>query len=292
MKILIGGCGWLGTALGRRLAAEGHEVIGIRRDPAHEPALRGAGIEPLTLDLNDDGDRGRLPDDADVVVSAVSAGGRSIEAYRAAYLEATGALLDAAARGGVRRFVYVGSTGVFGQTDGSEVDEETPPLPSSPTARILVEAEERVLGAGSAAERPGRVVRLSGLYGPGRYGVLERVRSGRLALGPGEDAWMNWCHLEDAVRAVRAAARVDTSRRVFHASDAHPPRRRDFVTWVAGRLGIDPLTVEDGGLGPPSLPRANRRIRAERSRRELGIELAYPSFREGLEPAFDAESAK
>ena len=277
--VLVAGAGWLGSTLSRVLAGQGHRVTAVRRDPSRAEALASPGVTPLALDLCAPGAAGRLPRDLDAVVACQSAGADGEAAYRRAYVDATGTLLDALRSSGhPAALVYTGSTGVFGQRDGSEVDESTPPAPASPAAEVLVLAERLVLGA-SGPDLRTVVLRLSGLYGPGRIWPVERVRGGQIALGPGDGAWLNLCHLDDAVAAVAAALERGVSGRVYHASDAEPVRRRDLVTWVAGRLGIPPPRLPEGARAPP-LP--DRRIRAERSRQELGLALRHPSFREGL----------
>lgn len=282
MKVLIAGCGWLGRALGRALVQDGHDVVGVRRDPAACHGLLALGIRPLVLDLTAPGALGRLPPDAGAVIACQAAGGRDAETYRRTYLQATAPLLELARRNRQLRLVWIGSTGVFGQTDGSEVDERTPPLPVGPTSAVLVEAERRVLDAAVEDGLSACVLRLSGLYGPERYGVLDRVRDGRLGLGPGDDGWMNWCHRDDAVRAIRALIDGGQRGRVYHASDAEPTRRRDVVRWIGERLGLDPPLVQRGAASDSE--RANRRVSARVTRQELGLTLAYPSFRDGLEP--------
>lgn len=279
MHVLVAGCGWLGTALARRLVERGDRVTGIRRDPTRAAALRALGVEPLALDLSAPGAAERLPT-VDAIVACQAAGGDGADAYRAAYVDANRALLAAAARGGARALVYTGSTGVFGQRDGSDVDESTPPAPASPSAAVLVEAEALVRGAASGALRAA-VVRLSGLYGPGRTGLAERVRSGKLALGPGDDAWMNFCHLDDAIAFVLAALERGEGGAIYHGSDAEPARRREVVEWIAARLGIPAPRTGEPAAGP------SRRIRSERTRAALGVTLAYPSFREGLAPLLE-----
>jgi len=247
-------------------------VTGIRRDPGRAEALRGLGVEPLALDLAAQGAGERLPA-VDAIVACQSSGADTAEGYRAVYVTATGALLAAARRLGGVPLVYTGSTGVFGQRDGSDVDEATPPAPASPTAAVLVEAERQVLVAG------GRLLRLSGLYGPGRIGLIDRVRSGAMALGPGDDAWMNWCHLDDAVAFVLSALARGTNGATYHGSDAEPPRRREVVNWIAAQLGVEPTRRD--APGPPG---PNRRILSEKTRAALGVTLRYPSFREGFAP--------
>ena len=152
MKVLIAGCGWLGRALGADLVADGHRVIGVRRSAEGLAALPALGIEPLELDLaaaNDD----TLPAALDAIVACQAAGGGTAQAYRRAYVDATQRLLDHAARSDARVAV-VGSTGVFGQTDGGDVDESTPVQPVGETAEVLARSEELV----SEAARSGVAV--------------------------------------------------------------------------------------------------------------------------------------
>jgi nucleoside-diphosphate-sugar epimerase len=280
VHVLVAGCGWLGAAIARRLVERGDRVTGIRRDPARAAALEALGVEPLAIDLAAPGAAARLPA-ADAVVACQSAGADGEGPYRAAYVDANRTLLEAARTRGASAFVYTGSTGVFGQRDGSDVDEETPPAPASAAAAVLVEAEALVRGAAGPSLRAS-VVRLSGLYGPGRAGIADRVRSGKLALGPGDDAWMNFCHQEDAVAFVLAALDRGAPGAVYHGSDAEPARRRDVVEWIAGRLGVEPPRADSAAPGP------SRRILSGRTRAALSVKLAYPSFRDGLAPLVPA----
>lgn len=274
MHVLVAGCGWLGTAIARRLVSRGDRVTGIRRDPGRAAALAALGVDPLAIDLSDPAAEPRLPA-VDAIVACQSASSDGEAPYRAAYVDANRTLLAAAERVGARAFVYTGSTGVFGQRDGSEVDESTPTAPASAGAAVLVEAERLVTAAASRGLRAS-VVRLSGLYGPGRVGIVERVRTGALALGPGDDAWMNFCHLEDAVSFVLAALDRARPGAIHHGSDAHPARRREVVEWIAARIGAAPRRAEAASPGP------NRRISSAATRAALGVTLVHPSFREGL----------
>ena len=274
MHVLVAGAGWLGIALVKAFLARGDRVTAVRRSSERLLLLQQLGASALPLDLSGAHALDRLPRDLDAIVACQSSKADSPDAYRAAYVDVNRTLVDAAGRGSARALVYTSSTGVFGQRDGREVDEGTPPEPASRTAEVLVEAEHVILEA-TAQGLNAQLVRLSGLYGPGRYGVLDRVRSGALGLGPGDDAWMNFCHLEDAVAFVLAALDRGASGAVHHGTDAHPVRRSDVVRWIADRLGIEPATGVVAS-GP------NRRILSERTRSALQLELRYPSFREGL----------
>jgi nucleoside-diphosphate-sugar epimerase len=271
MHVLIAGCGWLGEAVAARLAERGDRVTAVRRDPARAEALRAPGVTPLALDLADPGAPARIPHDVEAILALQAPREAGEAAHVRAYLQASAHLLEAARDRGARPLVFTSSTRVFGQEDGSEVDEATPPCPAGTAARILLEAEALVRGGA------GRVVRLSGLYGPGRYWMVDRVRSGAFALGPGDRAWLNSCHRDDAVEAVLAVLDRGRDGAVYHATDAGPMRRGDVVRFVAGGLGLAPPVAPGepgGGLG--------RRVRGEKSREELGLALAWPSLREGL----------
>jgi nucleoside-diphosphate-sugar epimerase len=279
MHVLVAGLGWLGQAIAGELAAAGHEVTGVRRRFDDEEALRAAGIQPLRCDLADFHAVRRLPD-VQAVVACTAPHVQGEDAYRAAYLEINEALLERYTSAGLTSYVYTSSTSVFGQRDGSEVDEDTPVHPVGRSAEILVETEHRLRGA--AASVPTRIVRLSGLYGPGRTGVVERVRQGQLTLGDDDLHWMNFCHRDDAVAFVRGALEGGAAGAVYHGSDARPALRRDVVLWIAERLSIPPPVEHaprhDGDRGRP-----NRRILSEKSRQALGVALRYPSYREGFD---------
>lgn len=281
MHVLVAGCGWLGREIARRLIERGDRVTAIVRSKDSAARLKAQGVDARACDLTRDGAATALPGDLDGIVAAQSASGHDAHAYRRAYVEVTRRLLEASCAPGVP-FVSIGSTGVFGQRDGSWVDEATPPLPADATAEVLVEAERLVLdGSRHAAE--GMVVRCSGLYGPERTGTIARVRSGALHLGAGDETWMNFAHREDAAAVVVAALDRGRAGAIYHASDAGPARRRDVVAWIAARLGIEPASVPSGGEAGGRRG-SNRRISSETTRAELGIRLAYPTFREGLAP--------
>ena len=281
MHVLVAGAGWLGGSVARALAAGGHRVTAVRRDPGRAARLASPGVEPLPLDLSEPGAWRHLPRDLDAVVASQSASEPGPEGYRRAYVDCTRTLLEALrAAGRPAVLLYTGSTGVFGQRDGSDVDEETPPAPASAEAEVMVEAEELVRAASGEGIRS-VVLRLSGIYGPGRTWPLDRVRDGYIALGPGDQAWLNLCHLEDAVSAVVAGLAHGSAGGVYHATDAEPVRRRDLVRWVSSRLGIEPPRLPADARAPQA---PDRRIRGERSRAALGLELRYPTFREGLSP--------
>lgn len=283
MEVLLAGCGWLGREVAGRLLARGDRVTAMTRTAESASLLRERGIVASALDLAAPGASQSIRGRYDGIVAMQSASGPGTAAYERAYIDATRAVLASEGAAGAA-FVYVSSTGVFGQTDGSWVDESTQPTPADETAEVLVEAERLVLDRSWHRAHP-RIVRCSGLYGPGRTGTIERVRSGSLALGDGDETWMNFCHRDDAAVAVIAALDCGSPGGIYHASDASPAMRRDVVSWIATRLSVDPSRRPEGSA-LRGRRGANRRVSSEATRRELSTALGYPSFREGLAPFF------
>ncbi|MGH8500356.1 MAG: NAD-dependent epimerase/dehydratase family protein, partial [Methylococcales bacterium] len=167
MEILIAGYGYLGTALGAGLAEKGAKVWGLRRQWSRVPE----GITPLTSDLSDLDTLKNLPQTDFVVLC--QAPKRETDTYRQTYLEGTKNLLLALQpkKGAGPYLILISSTSVYGTADGSWVDERTPvggsleSKEAEENAKVLIETEKLVLSSGF----PALVLRLGGIYGPGRH---------------------------------------------------------------------------------------------------------------------------
>jgi len=286
-RLVIFGCGYVGGALARRAVAAGMRVTGLTRNAARAAELAEQGVGMVVADLAGPDWPARVPAGADCVVNCVSAADRTPAGYRRSYVDGTRAILDWAASGGrpVGTLVYTSSTGVYPQGDGAIVDETAPTGGGSPTADILVEAENLVRGAPPSAARRAFVLRLAGIYGPGRHSLLDQLRAGAEVINGRGEHRLNLIHRDDAVGAILAclAAPGRVSGAVFNLSDGHPEPKAEVVAWLAGRLGravpaFDAAgpSIRRGGAGVPDRVIANGAIR-----RTLGWSPAYPTFREG-----------
>ena len=263
LRVLVAGCGYVGSELARRLAGDGHEVWGLRRTPAELPA----GVAPLVADVTDAASLD-LPADLDALVYAVSPGRRDEAAYRAAYVTGLDNVLGAAGAA-VPRVVFVSSTAVYGQDDGSVVDEDSPTEPTSFSGRILLEAEARAQAAG------GTVLRLAGIYGPGRTRLLDEVRAGTATYPPG-DVHSNRIHRDDCAGALAHLLSLPSPDPVYVGVDDDPAPRREVLTWLAERPDAPAPREAPGGRSRGGDKRcSNARLRAS------GYGLAVPSYREG-----------
>jgi len=182
------------------------------------------------------------------------------------------AVLDALP-GSTGRVIYVSSTGVYAQDAGEWVDEGSMCEPVREGGKACLSGE-RLLFA-HARGHDALVLRLAGLYGPGRVPRLGDVTAGRPIAGS-PDAYLNLIHVEDAARAVVAAAASEPhAGRTYVVSDGNPPTRGQYVELLATRLGAAPPLFEGGrGLG--------KRVRNARAVHGLDLRLKYSSYRDGL----------
>ena len=169
-RVLIAGCGYVGSALGRSLAGDGNTVFGVRRHPAGLPDP----IEPVAADLAVPATLQAIPKDLQQIVYAVSPGGAEDLLYRTAYVDGLRNLLDLLRERDEHptRIVFVSSTAVYGQSDAEWVDETTDGAPTHWSGKRLLEAEALLRDS----EFPGTVLRLGGIYGPRRTRMLQRIR--------------------------------------------------------------------------------------------------------------------
>jgi nucleoside-diphosphate-sugar epimerase len=235
-------------------------------------------VTGVAADLADAAALRRLPGTFDAVVYAAAPDRRDEAAYRAVYADGVARLLDATAGA---RFVLVSSTSVYGQDDGSVVDETSPAEPRELTGRIVLEGARRVL---AGAARP-LALRCGGIYGPGRTRLLDAARAGRLAASPGTTRYTNRIHRDDAAGALAHLLGLVAPDSVYVGVDAEPASEATVYRWLAARVGR-PLPEAAPGAGAPGPPSGKRCS----SRRLLasGYRLLFPTFREGYGALADA----
>lgn len=268
MRVLIAGCGDVGTRLGLALTADGHQAFGLRRDPGGLPA----SIQPVAADLSDPRTLTDLPADLDALVFLPTPDHRDEAAYRATYVEGLRHLLDALDSLPARLLV-VSSTAVYGQQDGQWVDEDSPTDPGGYNGRVLLEMEALARQRVPAAV----VVRCSGIYGPGRTWLLQRAREGG-EVQQRPPAWSNRIHADDVAGFLAHLLGAQAPEKVYLASDDAPAPRYEVLAWLAERLGAPPPR----GVDQPGADQG-RRVRNHRLRRS-GYRLRYADFRAGYTP--------
>jgi len=272
-SLMIVGCGDVGSRLGRQLATRDWRVHGLRRNVAALPleVLPVAG-DLGQLECPDTWPVGKL----DYLVFCAAATQHDEAGYRAAYVEGLRNTLGWLQQRGQapKRLLFVSSSGVYAQRDGEWIDETSPAEAQSYSGSVMLEAEQVALHSGI----PASVVRLTGIYGPGREWLLKQVREGyRVASEP--PLYANRIHAEDAAGLLAALLEADRSGVVLQdcylGVDNEPAALHEVVGWLREQLGVTHWSEEQTVRRAGSKRCSNARARA------LGWEPRYPSFREG-----------
>jgi nucleoside-diphosphate-sugar epimerase len=279
-RLVVFGCGYVGGALARQARGLGLTVAALTRNPAQAAALRADGIAAIEADLAGEAWHPLLPGGADFVVNCVSSGGLGLAGYRRSYVDGMRSILAWARREPVGTAVYTSSTSVYPQGDGARVEETASTDGAGETGKILLEAEA-LLRASSPACGRAFVLRLAGIYGPGRHRLLDQVRAGEVS-GRAEDH-LNLAHRDDICAAIWRALTAPPAHAggIFNVADDAAATRAEITRWLADRLGVPPPRFSEA---PPSGRRTvtpDRIIVNDRLKRELGWKPAFPSFREG-----------
>ena len=201
MQIAVIGCGYVGSAAANLWHRLGEEVTVTTTTPNKTEVLKTIASEVVVLDGNSLAGLKDLVADKDVVLLSVGAKQRTLETYQQAYLETTNNVVAAIrATGNVQQLIYTGSYGILGSQKNTVVDETAIPNPRSEFGEILAQTERVLLS--SPSEFKTCILRLSGIYGPGRelIKIFSRV-AGTTRPGKGED-YTNWVHLDDIVGAI------------------------------------------------------------------------------------------
>jgi len=268
-RILIAGCGYVGSIAAQQLMDAGHTVFGVRRDLARLPG----GVQPVAIDLLRD-DFASLPPNLDAIVWALSPS-RDADGYRAAYVEAPERLLDFLHQRGdpIQRAVLVGSTAVWDREDGADVDEQTAVNPANFRGQSIL-AGENVFAASPFASVS---LRVAGIYGPERTSMLERVSAG-LAPPPSRPVYGNRIWRDDLASAIAHVLQLPAPAPVYVVVDDEPADLRDVYAWLAERLGVTLPAAVEGFAGRGGSKRCRNALL-----RRSGWRPAVVDYRAGYE---------
>lgn len=272
-SVLVVGCGDVGGRLATQLLAGGWSVSGLRRNVGALPE----GVGAIAADL----EQRQVPANwplvsPDYLVYCVAASQHDEAGYRSAYVEGLRNVLAWLAERGQkpRRLLFVSSSSVFAQQGGEWIDETAETAPQEYSGRVMLEAERLALESGI----PASVVRLTGIYGPGREWLLSQVRQGyRVTEEP--PLYGNRIHAEDAAGLLAFLLRADHQGRVlddcYIGVDDAPAPLAEVVAWLREYMGVTEWSEQQRVRRTGSKRCSNARARA------LGWAPVYPSYREG-----------
>lgn len=276
-KILIVGYGAIGSELAGVLSAKGHDVTGLKRKP---PLCAPGPVRYVAADISSPANLADLDTDFSEAFFIVSPDGRTEQSYRAVYENGLDNLL---ARLPDTRWIMVSSTGVYGQTGGEWVDEDSIAEPGNITSRLIRRAEQKLIAANPA----NIVVRFSGIYGPGReYLLRQTLQTPVIQRTP--PYYTNRIHQQDCVDVLAflleqclAGKPLD---QCYLASDDDPAPMWEVINWLAERLHCPPPTVKEGAA-EMNKRCSNARLKA------LGYRFKYPGYKDGYRELIDSPSS-
>jgi nucleoside-diphosphate-sugar epimerase len=278
MKIFAFG---LGYTVRRVLARfPGAEASGATRTPETVCAWRRAGVDAWTVD--DPAERAAL--EAALRRAETLLVSAPPDEIGDPALQRFGATIAAAPN--LARVVYLSTVGVYGDRGGAWVDEASPPAPDSPRTQQRLAAERQWRAFAEARGARLDILRLAGIYGPGRN-ALERLRRGeaRRIVKPGQV--FNRIHVDDIAAVVVRLVDAGGPGGIWNLADEEPAPPEDVIVFAAELLGVAPPPIEDiatARMTPmaKSFYDGNRRVDVGKLRRELGYRWLYPTYRDGL----------
>jgi nucleoside-diphosphate-sugar epimerase len=278
--LLCFGMGFCAEALASRLLPQGWTIIGTSRSQARIRELAGRGHRAVTFgDVGSSGILSASP--LYILVSAPpdETGDPALQAFSDRL---------SAMAGNIAWVGYLSTTGVYGDRQGDWVTEESPAQPLSERGRRRLKAENDWFAWGLANAVPVQVFRLAGIYGPGRNQLVSVLEgTARRIEKPGQV--FSRIHVEDVATVLQASMRQPNPGRLYNVCDDEPAPPQEVVAFAANLLGREPPALEPYELAKATLsPMAasfyqeSKRVDNSRMKAELGVHLAYPTFREGL----------
>ena len=274
-RVLIAGCGDLGLRVARLLALESasNQSWGLRRNPILESTSDLPGFSWMAADLAQPDTLRDLPKDITHVLYTAAPKARTEADYRAVYRDGLEHLLQAVTSPALQRVLFVSSTAVYGDHGAQWIDEDTPTAPKSFNGRVLLETEQWLHSQSAQFETLS--LRLSGIYGPGRSYLLDRLRAGQATAPAAESHWVNRIHIEDAAAAVLHLLNLPNPQAIYLVTDSTPLPMRVLYDALAKLVGG---AVPLEGAAPASV--GSKRLSNARLR-DSGFNFKWPDSRDG-----------
>ncbi|MBI1922587.1 MAG: SDR family oxidoreductase [Geobacter sp.] len=292
-KTFIIGCGTIGRLVARLAMEQGWDVSALTRSAENAASLQALNIRPIQGNLDDPESLQDLPvKDAVAFYFAPPPGGGFTDTRVRSFCSAIRQGEEPA------RVIYISTSGVYGDCGDRSVTEETPVNPQTARARRRYDAETALLDFGRERNIPVVILRVTGIYGPGRL-PYSQILQGVPVLEENIAPLTNRIHSFDLARICMAAAERGEPGDIFNVSDGHPSTMTSYFNAVADHLGLTrppQVSLEEAQRVMPPLMLSyfseSRRMDNDKMLRKLGIELLYPTLKEGLKACGEAETTK
>jgi len=281
-SILIAGCGYVGSQLAKELLQQGHTVSTLVQSEASKRKLE-ADYETIQLNLDSTDALETSLSKYDTIFYFVPPPPEGTQDTRIqCFLNAI------PGHNAPDRIVMISTTGVYGDCGEDWIDETREPQPVADRAKRRYDSEQTLAAWCQNKDVQYRILRVPGIYGPGKL-PLERLKQQKPILSLQESPWSNRIHLQDLVQACESAMHYQGHYHEFNVSDGHPSSMSDFFIQVADAFHLpapEQISLEACkqrfSENMISYLTESKRINNQRMREELGVELRYPTLKQGL----------
>lgn len=302
MQKLIIGCGYVGLQVAQKWREQGHTVSALTRSESRANEFKKLGIRPIIGDITQPESLKKLPE-TETVLYAVGFDRSANQSRHEIYVTGLNHALTEI-KGRTQKIIYLSSTSVYGQSAGEWVDETSVCEPQRENGQICLDAEQvfekqGLISAGGDRKSPTVVIlRLAGIYGPGRLlARMEQIKAGEPLQGR-PDAYLNLIHVTDIVNTI---LKCDTDIQLesrYLVSDNCPITRQEYYETLAHFLNapLPQFATEKTDLRALKSNRShsteraaglNKRCNNQKLRGTLGLELVFPTIKEGLRQAIE-----
>ncbi len=293
MAKLIVGCGYLGQRVCNQWQATGEKVFVITRNPEKAQKLAAQNCHPIVVDICDPAGLSDAISDLENISSVLFSVGfdrNSDQQIEDVYLDGCRNVVTALTKKTSENltFFYISSTGVYGHGGGSLVSEQTDCNPVRDGGRACL-ATENYLRSSELSDNV-IVLRLAGIYGPGRLPNRAVLESGT-PLKSDPDSYLNLIHVEDAAKIVLQCEESVGAPNLLNVCLGHPVLRRDYFGELATQFGLAaPMFSNPADIDPNARGSMNKRVDNSKLKKSLKLDLLYPTYADGIRAALNSSS--
>jgi nucleoside-diphosphate-sugar epimerase len=237
-RLLILGCGYLGTEVAMQAMQRGVNVVAVTRNVSRGHDLKGIGVDVVVGDLTGNDWHDRVVQSPHYILVCMSSGSPDTPGYSRSYVDGMKSIASWMRTQTSDAAIYTSSTSVYARTV-ADITEESPLETEDERSKILLEAE-RIFESVNFACKSRFILRLAGIYGPGRHSLVDSLRSGRTRLDGFGQQSLNLIHRNDAAKAILTlfVSAPSVEKMILNVTDGRPASREEVVEWLAGRLGV------------------------------------------------------
>lgn len=282
IRLLIAGYGDLGMRVAHRVLQDPtNHVWGLRRTRPDD-LDKMLGFSWFQADLSNPESMKNLPAGITHILFSAAPNARTESDYRAVYFDGLRNVVQSAYSSALKRVLFISSTAVYGEHGDEWVNEETPVNPKNFNGRVLLEAEQWLSSFGREHALTTLNLRLSGIYGPGRMALLEKLKLGQVGAPPSGAHWSNRIHVDDAAAAIVHLMGFEHPQSTYLITDSTPLPMRTLYGALAQQVGGPIPSISESPAFVGSKRLSNAKLR------ETGFVFQWPDSRDGYRDIIQA----